>query len=333
MKQRLMRPAAALFPIAGIAGALLGNPSCTMVVFVSYYLMQLFSLCAADCFRNAAAQEPGVRRVDIRFSGSFLPMAVGIVISWLLWSFALSPMWKIGAWQCPFAAAALILIEHMFEERMYALGRRIDGVILSCVANGLLAAGLVMGRGGVSQIQSAGIYAIIGAGIGAVMSIAASYAIEPSHGFSLKPANIPFSKSAVPQTLLYGAVAVIVTVATKSRILDMLVPLLFGLIPWRLARTTCRRAQDETRALNLLLISIAAIATAASTLMSILQPYALTAYIALICSAIVFCAPSERFFAGIALIAIAFMMPPVIAILLALAAIAINANKAFLRKV
>ena len=333
MKQRLMRPTAALFPIAGIVGALWGNSSCTMQLFVSYYLMQLLSLCAADCFRNAAALEPGVRKVDSRFSGAFLPLIFGVAVTWLLWQFAFSSLWRIRVWQGACAAASLVCVEHLFEERMHMLGRRIDGVILSCLANGLLAAGLLMCRSIASRAQNPGIYAAIGAGLGAAISIVASYAIEPRHAFSLKPANLSFIVGAAPQVLLYVVASAAVTVLMKVRILDMLLPLLFGLIPWRLARTTCRRTQDESRKLNLILIAFAAIPTAASTFLPLVQPYALAAYIALICAAIVFCAPSERFYAGIALTALAFLAPSAISIILALAAILINAHKAFLKKV
>ena len=330
MKQKLIRPTAALFPIAGISGILVGNHSSVMVVFVSYYLIQVFSLCAAECFRNAAAQEPGVHRVDRRFSGSFLPLIAGILITGLVWQLVLIPLWRTRTWHSGYTAAALICIEHLFEERMYALGRRIDGIILSCITGGLLIAGFMLGGG---SATNPGIYLIIATGIGAVISIAASYGIEPIHGFSLKPDNIRFITSAAPQTLLYVLIATIATTVTRARILDMMMPLLFGLIPWRLARTTCRRTQDESRGINLFLILFAAIPTAVSTLLPIAQSFALTAYVALVCAAIVFCAPSERFFAGIVLIAIAFVTPPVISIILALAAVIINLNKAFLKKV
>ena len=333
MKQRLMRPTAALFPIAGIAGALWGNRSCTMQLFVTYYLIQLFSLCAADCFRNAAAQEPGVRKVDSRFSGAFLPLIFGAAVTWFLWKYELSQIWRIRVWQGVCIAAILISIEHLFEERMYMLGRRIDGVILSCLTNGLLTAALLMKEGTAMQAQNTGIYVAIGAGIGAAVAVAACYAIEACHDFSLKPANLGFITSAVPQTLLYAAAAAAVIAITKARILDMLPSLLFGLISWRLARTICRRTEDESRALNLILIAVAAIPTAASTLFPMIQPYALASYIALICAAITFTAPSQRFYAGIALTASAFLAPPAISIILALIAILINTNKAFLKKV
>ena len=333
MKQRLMRPTAALFPIAGIAGALLGNYHCVMILFVSYYLMQLFSLCAADCFRNAAAREPGVRRVDSRFGGSFIPLAVGIILTGLAWEYGLSIAWRIPNWHGACIAAALVCIEHLFEERMYVLGRRMDGAILSCIANGLLAAGLILGSGNITKVKGASMYAMIGAGLGAAISIATSYAIEPIHGFSLKPQNLRFAASAVPQTLLYPIIAVITTLFTKKSVPEMTLFLLSGLIAWRLARTTFRRTEDESRRLNLLLIACAAIPTALSTFETSARPVALMAYIALICATIIFCYPTERHFIGIILIAIAFLTPPIIATILSLAAIAINLHKAFLKKV
>lgn len=333
MKQRLMRPTAALFPIVGIAGTIWGNANLVMEIFVSYYLMQIFSLCAADCFRNAAAQEPGMRRVDSRFSGSFLPLIAGVALTYLLWQLKLSNVWQSQAWQSACIAAALIYVEHLFEERVYIVGRRVDGVILSCLANGLLAAGLLMGRSGLAQSLDSSVYAVIGAGLGAAVAIAVTYAIDPPHGFSLKPANLRFVTSAVPQTLFYIAAVLATTLLMKSRILDMLMPMLFGLIPWRLARTTCRRAEDESRPLNLLLMAFTAIPIAAITWLPIAQPFALTAYIALVCAAIIFCAMSKRLYAGIALAAAAFLSPHILRIILALASIAINIKQAFLKKV
>lgn len=330
MKQRLMRPTAALFPIVGIAGALWGNANCTTGIIVFYYLIQLLSLCVVDCFRNSAAQEPGIRRVDRRFSGSAIPLAIGMLFTWLLWRFAISPRWQIDGWQSAYIAAVLVCIEHMFEERMYAFGRRMDGVMLSCIANGLLLMGLLLDRG-----RETGLYEVTGAGLGALISVCTSYAIEPIHGLSFVPISVGFCVTAMPQTLLYITAAAAATALVGLKAEIAAIPFLFGLIPWRLARTNCRRAQDESPALNLLLILFAALPTAAAAWIPEMQIIAICTNIALICSAAVFCAPSVRLYAGIILTAAAFIPypSPFISAALALAAILININRAFLRKV
>ena len=327
MKQRLLRPTAALFPVAGIIGALLGSGTEIFGIYVSYYLLQLLSLCAADCFRNAAAQEPGIRRVDRRFSGAFVQLIIGIILTWTVSQFVLSAHLEIANWKGAIIAAALINIEHMFEERMYALGRRVDGVMLSCITNGLLLVGLVLNRGMA--------YAIVGAGLGALISAITAYAIEPAHGFSLKPANLSFAASATPQTLLYVIAVVAALALTGMKIEEIPAPLLFGLIPWRLARTTCRRTQDESRPLNLLLTACAAIPAAIAAWLPAVTPYAITASIALLCGAVVFCAPSKRLYAGIVFISAALIPfpTPLINAALSLAAIGINMKQAFLKKV
>ena len=72
MKRGLMRPTDILFPLAGIAAALLNFPEILTETILYYYMLQIFSLCAVDSFRNAAAREPGVRRVDKRFGGALI---------------------------------------------------------------------------------------------------------------------------------------------------------------------------------------------------------------------------------------------------------------------
>ena len=78
MKRSLMRPTAVLFPLALLAAALLGNAAAVAELFICYCVMQLFTLCSVDAFRNAAAREPGVRRVDKRFGGTFPVVILGI---------------------------------------------------------------------------------------------------------------------------------------------------------------------------------------------------------------------------------------------------------------
>ena len=334
MKQRLMRPTAALFPIAGIIGAACGDAEMILKLYACYYLVFLCTICAAEYFRNAAAWEPGVRRVDQKFSGALLLLLVGAIITGIL---ILTPAAKnkVPEQGSLFAIAWLIHTEHLFEERMYALGRRMDGVILSCIANGLLATSFLL-EGKLAIASPVPLLSIIvGAGAGTLISIITSYAIEPIHGFSLKSIDRRIIRSALVQGGLY-IVGVIVAYKTfKPQNEGLALPFLFGLIPWRLARSLCRRTEDESRPLNLLLITYAAIPAALTCSFPEILPFAMCAGIALICSAIVFCAPSKRLYIGIALTAAAFIPLPIpyLNAIFALAAILINMKQAFLRKV
>ena len=334
MKQRLMRPSAALFPIAGIIGAACWDAEIILKLYACYYLVFLCTICAAEYFRDAAAWEPGVRRVDQKFSGALLLLLIGAIITGIL---ILTPASKNQAPEqgSLFIIAWLIHTEHLFEERMYALGRRMDGVILSCIANGLLATSFLM-EGKMATAPSLPLLSVIaGAGAGALISIITSYAIEPMHGFSLKSIDRRIVRGALVRGGLYIFGAVLAYRFLKPQNDGLALPFLFGLIPWRLARTNCRRTEDESRPLNLLLIAFTAIPAAIAAWYPAIYPFAITAATALICSAIVFCAPGKRIYAGIALTTLALIPLPIpyIKAPLAAAAILINTKQAFLKKV
>lgn len=357
MRQRLMRPTAALFPLVGIVGAVAGSGvrDFILLVFLFYYLIQLVGLCSADSFRNAAAQEPGVRRVDRRFGGTLLPLLVGIAAAFtvaLLFRPANAPPEEVdyaaylfNALLCASLSAAFIAVEHLFEERMFALGRRIDGVALSCVSNGLLLAGVLLEAGSAGR---AGRWFAGATALGALISVAASYLIEPGHGFSLSPRNLPFAPRACLQTLLYplaaGAVLFLSFTASTNALIQgnevameagtLLAAACYGLIPWRLARTTARRTADESRPLDLLLIAFAAIPAMLAPWLPGAQPPALAGALALLCAAAVFCAPDGRLCAGVALTVAALLnfKFPYLNALLALAALLLNARRALLRR-
>ena len=345
MNRRLLRPTAALFPLACLIAAGIGRAELPVRLLEAYYLVQLFSLCAADCFRNAAAREPGVRRVDRRFGGALAQLIAGVAILCLLLALDVLPLDGYML-----AAAALISIEHLFEERMYALARPVDGAILSMVANGLLLAGLLLDGGAGLTGPLPSFFALCGAGLGALIAAATAYAVEPAHGFSIKPVNLPRAPRTCLQTLLYPAVH-LAYCAAANQLPNLarfggearLLAFPCGLILWRLARTVCRRSVDESRPLNLLLIALAALSIAVAAWMPDYRACALAAELALICSAAVFCAPSVRLWSGIALTAAAlalalanpFAAPlNAIAVTLCAAAAAIpNLKHAFLKRV
>lgn len=322
MKYGLMRPTSALFPSALLAAALLGSKDQSATLLAYCFLIQLCSLCGAESFRNAAAREPGVRRVDRCFSGAWLQMCLGIALTLL---FAMRR--NISPWMI--VAAGCISIEHLFEERMFALSRKLDGAILSLICNLLLLAGLLLDGGTGREVFTA-----CSAGLGMAISIITSYALEGMHGFSLIPRSIGFFPKAAAQSLLFPAIAYLFRGFRPD--------VMAALILWRVSRSVCRRSHDESRALNLLLLAASALLAMASIGLPMLVGYANSAMAAVICAMIVFCAPSWRLYAGGALLiaanALLIVHPlPMIwngamVCIAGTMAIILNLHKAFLRR-
>lgn len=309
MNGRLMRPTAALFPLALLIAAAMGRAQAASLGLL-YYGMQLCTLCAVDCFRNGAAREAGVRRVDRRFGGGIFQMMLGIGL--MLAAMLLCPVLKKQFSAALFAAAGCVTLEQLFEERMFALGRRLDGVVLSGIANLLLVAGLMLdGAGGVEANLPLALdapFTLGGAALGALIALGTAYLVEPAHGFSLKPVNLALMPRACVQTLLYPAAALALVAAMRDASVRA-EPLLYGMILWRLARTTCRRTDEESRPLNLLLMALMAMPAiiwalrSDGTLCGVeLRPYAVASLLAGICAGAVFCAPAWRYWLGCALL-------------------------------
>ena len=349
MNGRLMRPTAALFPLALLIAAAMGRVQAASLGLL-YYGMQLCTLCAVDCFRNGAAREAGVRRVDRRFGGGIFQMMLGIGL--MLAAMLLCPVLKKQFSAALFAAAGCVTLEQLFEERMFALGRRLDGVVLSGIANLLLVAGLMMdGAGGVEANLPLALdapFTLGGAALGALIALGTAYLVEPAHGFSLKPVNLALMPRACVQTLLYPAAALALVVALRDASVPA-EPLLYGMILWRLARTTCRRTDEESRPLNLLLMALMAMPAIVWALRSDgtlcgmeLRPFAVASLLAGICAGAVFCAPAWRYWLGCALLLAAgalnalHPLPDVwntVAVCACgLIALVLNLHKAFLRR-
>ena len=331
MNQILSRPSAALFPAVCLIAALMGNTESVFLLLTFYFTLQLLTLCALDAFRNAAAREPGIRRVDMRFGGAIAQILIGGAI----FAAGLGCMPKptdadsfsLAAVILPAIASGCIIIEQTFEERMFALSRPMDGALLAVIANLLMAIGLfIPGKGEIVLAASAG--------LGALIALIASLFIAPFRSFSMLPRNYGFAPKAALQTLLYPAAA-----AALMNVLSMdLTHALAGWVLWRLSRTTCRRSHDESRPMNLLLIALCAALIAAASFLPWAAAYALACLAALVCAAIVFLAPSVRLYAGMALLLAAeaglrFDWHPILVCALCAGSIALNLKNAFLRKV
>lgn len=340
MKGRLVRPTAVLFPLVCGVGAWLGSEP----FIAHYFALQLFSLCAADSFRNAATREPGVRRVDRRFSGAFVPLLFAVGLALLLVKLGLG-FESAAVAMAPLWVAAPVAIEHLFEERMFALGRKLDGAMLSGVANALLLTGMLLDWAAGGGLR----YLTGGAALGAAVSVLTNYAIERPHGFSLVPRNLGDAPLACVQTLLYPvALGLADALLGKWRLWEDLAGApglapFYGLMLWRLARTPHRRTADESRGMNLLLLALTGAGVAAGAWMEALAPLGLAGLLGLICAGAVFCAWTPRFAAGVVLLLAAGLPWPGagvalpvwegwLRLALALAAPALNAKGAFLRK-
>lgn len=358
MNQRLMRPTAALFPLVIMLATLLSprdpytsgfNDLPVMLIF-GYYMIQFFTLWTVDTFRNRAAREPGVRRVDQLFGGALVVVLLGSVLY--------NVRFSNGSVDYMAVALACITIEHLFEERMFALGRRVDGVVLSIIANLLLFAGLMMDtlQPGYWKYDLC-FYTMCASALGMLIAIITSYAIEPPRGFSLIPECLVGTPKAFVQTAIYPLINDYVIFICLISVYGDLpedwnlgsAEFMYGLAVWRLSRTVCRRTQDESRPLNLLLCASVALPLLLKAALGVdavadvyFFPFALSAMVAFICAAIVFCAPSWRLYLGMALliaaVAVNLITPfPImwnrIAIaVLSAAAVVINLHRAFLKK-
>lgn len=334
-KNRLMRPSAALFPLALAAAQLVGKSVLPSLLLVYYLALQLLSLCAVDCFRNAAAREPGPRKADKRFWGS-LPM---LIIAPLLLIFGpkiipLSLPAKLTANHLLAVLAAwLVIIEQLFEERLCTLNRKSDGSLLSLIANGLLFTGLMLDASGGLIVKCELFYTLAAAGVGAAIAVLSSLVIAPAKGFSLLPRNLGFAPKACAQVLLYPA-AFLAAYALKKPLEPSVWGFFAGYALWRLCRTVCRRSADESRPLNLMLMAVCAVAVAVLPL-----SVSLCCLMALVCAMMVFLRISWRNLCGAALLIGAFVClylripyAGYISVGCGLMAVVINLKNAFLRK-
>lgn len=345
-----MRPTAVLFPLVLLAATLFGNAIAAANLFICYCVIQLFTLCSAEAFRNAAAREPGVRKVDKRFSGTFPVMLIGIAAYISLVWFKTDKTVFLKDFACIITAAAIINFEQLFEERMWVLGHQVDGVMLSIISNVLLLVGLLVdaSNGVAAPLDVSSFYTACGTGLGLLISVFTSYIVEPMRAFSLLPRNIVFFPKAAVQSLLYpvlmvGAWVFMSDKGGKMEFNSIISMLMAGMIFWRLSRTVCRRANDESRPLNLLLAAACGGMIIANIWIPNLEGYIVSVIAVMICAEIVFCAPGWRLYISTALLIGAFymqMMPVlpekwnmIAVITCSVLVIILNMHKAFLKKV
>ena len=313
MKRKLMRPSAAFFPLSLLTSAVFGDKLVTALFLLLWYALQLTSLCASDCFRNAAAREPGVRRVGRRFWGGIMQCLLGgalliVPIGMLSRELMLGNSFVVLA-----ASAFLIIIEQMFEERMFALSRRVDGTLMSLISNGLLTVGLMFSSAkGLNN--PAGLdysWLLIGCGATALISAALTFVMAGGKGFTLLPVNCGFAPRALLQVFLYPLAAAAVVTGLEAAVDTR--HILAGLILWQLSRTICRRTHTESKPLDWLLTIVCAVFAVAACLIPACLPYTLCCCAAFICAAILYCAPSFRLYiclaAVIGITALAYFHP------------------------
>ena len=312
MKRKLMRPSAAFFPLAMLASAVFGNEATTLAFLLLWYALQITTLCAPDAFRNAAAREPGVRRVGKRFWGGIVQCLIGGAVLFV-------PVWKLSVGLAvansvvPLAIAAfLMIIEQTFEERMFALGRNVDGTLLSLISNILLLLGLMLDAGsGVKApefynsllgrtAELGNFYLLCGCGAAVLISIIMSLLIARGKGFTPFPINCGFVPKALLQVFVYPTAVVVLLVSGKFGIDTR--HMLAGLILWQLSRTVCRRIRMESKPLDWLLTVVCAVFAVLACLHPAFMPYAVCCAAVFACAAIVYLAPSVRLYLCMAVV-------------------------------
>ncbi len=309
MKRRLMRPSAAFFPLALLISALFGDKTTTSMFLLLWYALQITTLCAPVAFCNAAAREPGIRRVGRRFWGGIMQLFIGGIL--------------LLAAQCIFfkqalpveitIAAFLILIEQMFEERMFALSRRVDGTLVSLISNALLTVGLMFSNAnGLNNPTGLNFpWLLGGCAAAALISALLTFAIAPGKGFTLLPVNYGFAPKAMLQVFLYPALTAAIIFGTDISI--EIRHIVAGFILWQLSRTVCRRTQRESKPLDWLLTVITAVFAVLACLHPAFLPYAICCGVALICAMAIYLAPSVRLYvcagAALSILTLAYICP------------------------
>ena len=343
--RKLMRLTDAVLPLVGMLCLALGYTTRTRNFFFMYYLLQLCSLGCVDAFRNANARELSVKRLEKRFGGAFTQLIFGIAVVFVgVHCLDLANI-KSRGFIALVGAAGLKIFEQLFEEYLYASKRNSDASLLGLISSMLLGCGLILDASSM-PVYFDGFYTLCTAGIGAIVGFFIAGMIVRLPRISLVPRNLGFAPRAMVQVLLYPAVA-----AAMVHFWNVpLMAALLGLIPWRLARTVCRRTASESRPLNLLVIGFSAASLLVMLLISIFPPYdaylpyAACCFAAMLCVEIVFCAPSFRLYLATAMIAVAgvilylfpvvsdlYFLTPVIAAVLCAGSILLNLRHAFLQ--
>lgn len=336
MKRWLMRPAAALFPLAVLAGGIFSTAA-ALRLMACYLGVALLSGCAAEAFRNAAGCEPARRRVDGRFFGGLTMILLAGALGWGLCAWLNKADALCGA----LIAGVCINIEQLFEERACALGRREDGPMLAVVSALLLTAGMALDARAAAPLGHSDFYAACGAALSALVSAIVSLCVASPARVSFIPRNLGFFPRAAAQSLLYPAVCAALMWLRPDRLSAL--PALAGYALWRLARTPCRRTANEARALSLLLMLVCGLGAAAAAILPQAVAYARALLLALLCIFAVFTAPARRLYLGAAALLLAMALVETgaltdgariaIAAALCAAAIAANVKPALLRRV
>lgn len=301
MKRRsLMRYSAAFFPLALIAGAVFGDKTLVCGLLAAYFAMQLASFCAVTAFCNAAAREPAKNRVGKRFWGAIVQLIIGMGVIFCAKYFY--PEQHECLDSEILIAAVLIFFEQLFEERIFALSRKVDGTLITLIANGLMFLGIALDGGAFlgNATPLAHPYLLGGCASGAIMALLLLILLAEGRGFTLLPINYGFAPKAMVQELLYPAAMFALIFFAKFDI--PLVPLIFGWMLWRLCRTVCRRARTESKPLDWLLTITALAALILAHFFPAVLPYALASFAVLVCAAAVYLAPSVRLYVSLAIL-------------------------------
>ena len=319
MKNRLIRPASALFP-ASMAVCCAFMPDFTLRILLAYLAITLLSLCSAEAFRNAATREPSPRRVDRRFFGGLTMILLSTVIVSLICV-------SLGRWSTMYLAVLAgfaLNIEQMFEERSYALGNAIDAPLMALVC-ALLTVG-----GALTKQEMFVSLALVAA---ALFALLLSLLRTQPQCFDPLPRNLGFFPKAALQSLLYPLVCIGLYLYNPGE--KTLTAALIGGVLWRTARTPCRRTADEARQFNLFALTFTAVLLCLNAYLQMDSGAA--ALVSLLCVFAVYLTPTLRLCLGTTMLTAAFVcqitkIPAYVAYALCAAALLLNIKPATLTK-
>ena len=253
---RLIRPADALMPIA----ALIALPFTNYLAFISFAVplagITLLSLASCRGLRAAFATQPSIRSVRGGVKAALLLQLGGTALFCAGWR-AFDP--TLDLQQLALAGAALAFnIEHTFYEYLYATGDGRSAVMSRILSSALVAAGIILYSSHDGDPLWLFGACAIAAGASSVIALAIGGPLNgPLNGQVLRCAP-----RALLQIFLYplAGAAICHLVARFSPELPFsLIPFFVGLALYEVCRTPFRRSQQESRALDRLLIGAAGV--------------------------------------------------------------------------
>lgn len=265
-KMRMVRASEALLPMVFLIASLLGRSAVAASVYVSQWSSLLLGLAAARGLRQAFSEQPSIRRVQGSVKMALMLQCVGAVlllpILWLCRSTGLSvPIWYA-------IAGALLNIEHVFYEYLYATGDGSSAGQCRFITAVLLLGGILMTSltPHTHPLASGILWPMIAAALAAGVSAVIAWNVGGALKGKRNDQVVRCAPPALIQSALYPAASIALSriPAVSNVFTHSAAPFFTGLIAYELCRAPFRRGPSESDIMNraLLIASVASIALA-----------------------------------------------------------------------